>query len=61
LSTVLAAEMGACLYFRLLYSDISGITTYRRVRFGRVMVKDGYIIMKKAKFLVISGITEDNR
>jgi len=54
LSTVLATEIEAGLYFRLLYGDLSGIITYRRVRFGRVMVKDEYRIMKKAKFPVLS-------
>jgi hypothetical protein len=60
LSTVLATDMEAGLYFCLLYSDLSGINTYRRVRFGRVMVKAEYIIMKRAKFLVLSEITEEN-
>ena len=48
------------LYFRLIYNNISGIITYRRLRFGRVMAKDGYRIVKNAKFLVLSGITEEN-
>jgi hypothetical protein len=30
------------------------------VTVGRVMLKDGYRIIKKAKFLVLSGITEEN-
>jgi hypothetical protein len=52
--------MTAGIFMRLLYSDISDKFTYSQVRFGRVMVKDGYRIMGKAKIMVLSGITEVN-